>query len=62
MTVGVFADIVTQMRVAQRAYFRTRGAKELARARDLERMVDDALSKRAESKRGTQFTLFGANK
>ncbi len=43
ITFEEFAELVKQMRTAQRAYFQTRSTNWLENARDLEKKVDEAL-------------------
>lgn len=49
-----FAELVGQMRAAQRLYFRTRDLNVLERSKDLERQVDAELKRMAD----TQARLF----
>ena len=58
MTTGEFADMVQKMREAQKNYFRTRLQRDLALSKQLEKMVDDALSARAKSRQPVQPELF----
>ena len=44
MTTGELADLVRQMRDAQKAYFRTRNTFDLAISKDIERRVDRAVA------------------
>lgn len=37
MTAGQFADIVAEMRAAQKCYFRTRSQKSLEKSKELEK-------------------------
>lgn len=37
MTAGQFADIVAEMRTAQKCYFRTRSQKSLEKSKELEK-------------------------
>jgi len=62
MTAGQFADIVAEMRGAQKSYFRTRTHKSLEKSKELERTVDDIISKRATMQKGKQLNLFEENK
>ena len=41
MTAGQFADIVAEMRAAQKCYFRTRSQKSLEKSKELEKKVDE---------------------
>lgn len=58
MTAGQFADIVAEMRAAQRNYFRTRSQKSLEKSKELEKAVDNILSKRAANQKQIQLNLF----
>ncbi|WP_296665323.1 hypothetical protein [Treponema sp. UBA753] len=62
MTAGQFADIVAEMRAAQKSYYRTRTYKSLEKSKELERTVDDIISKRAARKKEEQLNLFEENK
>lgn len=62
MTVGQFADIVAEMRAAQKSYYRTRTHKSLEKSKELERTVDDIISKRAARKKEEQLNLFEETK
>ena len=62
MTAGQFADIVAEMRAAQKTYFRTRTHKSLEKSKELERTVDDIISKRAAMQKEKQLKLFEENK
>lgn len=62
MTAGQFADIVAEMRAAQRNYLRTRSQKSLEKSKELERTVDDILSKRVAMQKEKQLNLFEENK
>lgn len=46
MTTGEFADLVEQMRNAQKAYFRTHSAAKLEESKALEKKVDKVLADR----------------
>lgn len=46
MTAGQFADIVAEMRAAQKCYFRTRSQKSLEKSKELEKNVDDIIANR----------------
>ena len=59
MTTGEFADLVQEMRDAQKTYFRTRSNDALEKSKYLEKKVDKLLEERkhrAEEKQ--QPTLF----
>ena len=58
MTTGEFADLVQKMRMAQKAYFKTRTKVALDESRFLEKKVDDILKERAEREAAKQPTLF----
>ena len=61
MNLQIFIDLVRQMREAQVQYFQTRGYKELAKAKMLEKRVDTLLADyRAEldKQAGIQLDLF----
>lgn len=58
MTAGQFADIVAEMRAAQKCYYRTRSQKSLKKSKELERTVDDIISKRATMQKEKQLNLF----
>lgn len=47
MTDADILDIVSKMRAAQKAYFKTRDRADLEASKDLERQVDKALTERA---------------
>lgn len=46
MTTGEFADLVQNMRIAQKDYFRTRSQTSLEKSKELEKKVDSLLSER----------------
>lgn len=46
MTTGDFADLVKEMRDAQKEYFKTRSSDSLRRSKDYEKKVDEILSSR----------------
>lgn len=58
MTAGQFADIVAEMRTAQKCYFRTRSQKSLEKSKELEKNVDDIIAKREAMQKGKQLSLF----
>ena len=58
MTAGQFADIVAEMRAAQKCYFRTCSQKSLEKSKELEKNVDDILAKREAMQKGKQLSLF----
>lgn len=58
MTAGQFADIVAEMRAAQKCYFRTRSQKSLEKSKELEKNVDDIIAKREAMQKGKQLSLF----
>ena len=62
MTAGQFADIVAEMRAAQKSYYRTRTHKSLEKSKELERTVDNIIAKRAARKKEEQLNLFEENK
>ena len=62
MTVGEFADLVQQMRDAQRKYFPTRSSQALAESKRLESIVDQALEEREARKIPAQLDLFGGDR
>jgi hypothetical protein len=47
MTDAEILDIVSKMRAAQKAYFKTRDRADLEASKDLERKVDKAMAERA---------------
>jgi hypothetical protein len=55
MTLQEFADLVGQMRQAQRDYFRTRKPETLNAAKSLERKVDQACKDLADCDQGRLF-------
>ena len=61
MTTGQFADIVLEMRKAQKEYFKYRSPEALTRSKQLEKQVDEILENRKKRKENTaeQGTLFG---
>ncbi len=62
MTAGQFADIVAEMRAAQKCYFRTRTHKSLEKSKELEKTVDDILAKREATQKEKQLSLFEETK
>lgn len=56
MTYKEFAELVCNMRTAQKTYFRTRNYADLDRSKILERQVDQAL--RDLSNPQNQYSLF----
>ena len=62
MTAGQFADIVAEMRTAQKSYFRTRSQKSLEKSKELEKIIDDVLSKREAMQKEKQLSLFEETK
>ena len=60
MTTGEFADKVSQMREAQKEYFKYRTKEALQRSKQLEKEVDDILGNRKKRIENTvqQGTLF----
>lgn len=62
MTAGQFADIVAEMRTAQKNYFRTRTHKSLEKSKELEKTVDDIIAKREARQKEEQLNLFEENK
>ena len=62
MTAGQFADIVAEMRTAQKCYFRTRSQKSLEKSKELEKNVDDIIAKREAMQKGKQLNLFEETK
>lgn len=55
---GQFADIVAEMRAAQKCYFRTRSQKSLEKSKELEKNVDDIIAKREAMQKEKQLILF----
>lgn len=62
MTAGQFADIVAEMRTAQKSYYRTRSQKSLEKSKELEKTVDDIIAKRESMQKGKQLSLFEETK
>ncbi len=62
MTTGEFANMVSDMREAQKRYFKTKLKYDLKLCKELEKKVDDALAARKQSKRPVQPELFGEAK
>ena len=58
MTAGQFADIVAEMRTAQKSYYRTRSQKSLEKSKELEKTVDDIIARRAANQKQSQLKLF----
>lgn len=60
MTTGEFADKVSQMREAQKEYFKYRTKEALQRSKQLEKEIDDILENRKKRIENTvqQGTLF----
>ena len=54
MTTGEFADLVEQMRYAQKTYFRTRSMVMLEQSKTLEKQVDQILQQRKERNNAVQ--------
>ncbi len=61
MTTGQFADIVLEMRRAQKEYFKYRSPEALTRSKQLEKQVDEILENRKKHNENPaeQGTLFG---
>lgn len=62
MTTGEFANMVSDMREAQKRYFKTKLKYDLKLCKELENKVDAALTARKQSKRPVQPELFGEAK
>jgi hypothetical protein len=61
MTTGQFADLVLEMRKAQKEYFKYRSPEALTRSKQLEKQVDEILENRQKRSHNPaeQGTLFG---
>lgn len=46
MTIADFINLVEQMRIAQKSYFKTRSYESLTKSKSLEKQVDNLLSDR----------------
>ncbi|WP_296029094.1 hypothetical protein [uncultured Treponema sp.] len=62
MTAGQFADIVAEMRAAQKSYFRTRSQKSLEKSKELEKAVDNIIARREAMQKEKQLSLFEETK
>ena len=58
MTTGEFADLVQEMRAAQKAFFRTHSKEALEKSKYLETKVDKLLEERKNRVEQKQPTLF----
>lgn len=58
MTTGEFADLVQEMRTAQKTYFKTRSKESLDKSKYLEAKVDKLLEERKNRETQQQPTLF----
>ena len=58
MTTGEFADLVHNMRAAQKEYFKTRSKEALEKSKILESRVDRLLGERKNREAAKQPTLF----
>lgn len=58
MTTGEFADLVHDMRAAQKEYFKTRSKETLEKSKILESRVDRLLEERKNREAAKQPTLF----
>lgn len=59
MTADEFVALTVEMRAAQKRYFRTRSAADLAESKTLERRVDQAAAAWGETPEPTLFDLGG---
>lgn len=58
MTTGEFADLIHDMRAAQKEYFKTRSKEALEKSKILESRVDRLLGERKNREAAKQPTLF----
>lgn len=58
MTTGEFADLVHDMRAAQKEYFKTRSKEALEKSKILESRVDSLLEERKNREAAKQPNLF----